>query len=207
MLWFTKFKNSYESDELNLNEESNRQLLLNIIIKSADIGHGAKALHLHKKFSRLIIEEFYNQGEMEAHHGLPVSKLCDRKEAVASSQKGFLGFLVVPMYEYLGKFLDSERFGENVISNLKANVSYWEEQIPVEEKNGVSDFMVETNGMFEQWRKKENKNLSPIITKYNIGKNSVLISQFPVKKLKNVNSLSERCIPVSSKNDSIVEEK
>jgi hypothetical protein len=52
MLWFTKFKNSYEADELDLNEESNRQLLLNIIIKSADIGHGAKKLHLHKRFSR-----------------------------------------------------------------------------------------------------------------------------------------------------------
>lgn len=36
------------------------------------------------------------------------------------------------MYEYLGRFLKSEKFETHVLSSLRANVKYWEEQIPVE---------------------------------------------------------------------------
>lgn len=181
MMWFTKFKNSFDADELDLNEESNRQLLLNIIIKSADIGHGAKKLHLHKRFSRLIIEEFYEQGVLEASRGFPVSKLCDKGEKVAQSQKGFLNFLVVPMYEYLGRFLKSEKFDANILNSLRTNVKYWEEQIPVEEKNGVTDFMLETNEMFENWARAPNKMISPLIKKFHLKKNSIIM-QIPTKK-------------------------
>jgi 3',5'-cyclic-nucleotide phosphodiesterase/cAMP-specific phosphodiesterase 4 len=67
-------------------------------IKSADIGHGAKTLKLHKVFSRRIIEEFYNQGNLEKQNGLPVSQLCDKTKSVAQSQLGFLNHLVMPLY-------------------------------------------------------------------------------------------------------------
>lgn len=46
--------------------------------QTGDIGHGAKGLELHKKWSRRIIEEFFQQGDMEHRSGFPVSPLCDR---------------------------------------------------------------------------------------------------------------------------------
>ncbi len=42
------------------------------------MSHGAKELGLHKKWSRRIIEEFYNQGDQERKLNIPVTPTCDR---------------------------------------------------------------------------------------------------------------------------------
>jgi hypothetical protein len=39
--------------------------LLKIGIKCADIGHAAKEVELHEKWTKMISEEFFNQGDME----------------------------------------------------------------------------------------------------------------------------------------------
>ena len=48
-------------------------------IKAADIGHAAKALDLHEKWTVLVCEEFFQQGDLEKKLGLPVSMYCDRE--------------------------------------------------------------------------------------------------------------------------------
>ena len=94
-----KFKNLLALGEFNMDDEPNRQLALSAALKCAgsnfffqtnqigeyfiDIGHGAKGLELHKKWSRRIIEEFFNQGDLELKHNMPISPLCDRKGDVA----------------------------------------------------------------------------------------------------------------------------
>jgi hypothetical protein len=47
-------------------------------IKAADIGHAAKSLDLHEKWTLLVCEEFYQQGDLEKQLHLPVSMYCDR---------------------------------------------------------------------------------------------------------------------------------
>lgn len=115
--WLTKFKAAVAEEELDMHKENDKNLVFNMVIKAADIGHGAKKIELHKKFSRLVLEEFYTQGRYEQMHGIPISKLCDRKESVSASQKGFLQYLVSPMYVALGNFLDSKEFDENLLAN------------------------------------------------------------------------------------------
>ena len=51
---------------------------MSVVLKCADVGHGAKELNLHKLWSRRIIEEFYNQGDLERKNKIPISPLCDR---------------------------------------------------------------------------------------------------------------------------------
>lgn len=58
---FSKFKNTVEAEEFSFDHEDNRLLFCSILIKASDIGHGAKVLNIHKRFSRMIIEEFYAQ--------------------------------------------------------------------------------------------------------------------------------------------------
>lgn len=48
-----------DSENLTLDNEVFRHLILQIIIKCSDIGHGAKELSLHCKWSSLIILEFF----------------------------------------------------------------------------------------------------------------------------------------------------
>ena len=97
----TKFKGI--ADHPNPNEEENRFLSMSIALKCADVGHGAKELTLHKKWSRRIIEEFYLQGDKEREHYIPVSPLCDRSGKVSNSQQGFISFICLPLFEAFDK--------------------------------------------------------------------------------------------------------
>lgn len=63
---------------------------------------------------------------------MTISKLCDRTQPIAPSQKGFLNFLVLPIFEYLGKFLNNEMFDENCLANVISNIKYWEKEIETE---------------------------------------------------------------------------
>ena len=115
--------------------------------------------------ARLVLEEFYQQGRYEQQHGLPISKLCDRKESISASQKGFLQFLVSPMYIALGNFLDSKEFDENLLNNQKNNIHYWEGQAEKEkDKKNMQEieFKVETNPMYNNFLKTMNTNQSPL---------------------------------------------
>ena len=59
----------------NLDE---RIRVLEVFIKAADIGHAAKKVELHEKWTYLVCEEFFQQGDLEKKLGLPVSMFCDR---------------------------------------------------------------------------------------------------------------------------------
>jgi hypothetical protein len=126
-LVLTNFKGL--SEVLSLNDENARTLTLSVIIKSADIAHGAKELPLHKKWSRRILEEFYLQGEKEKEFGLPVSQLCNKAEKVAKSQHGFLNFLVMPLFTAFDHKFFTDTMKKTVTAFLKENIAYWEEEI------------------------------------------------------------------------------
>ena len=46
---------------------SKKDLLLKMVIKISDIGHGSKLLSLHQKWSLRVSEEFYRQGDQGIH--------------------------------------------------------------------------------------------------------------------------------------------
>lgn len=56
-----------------------RLSIFEVAIKCADIGHAAKAVELHEKWTLLVCEEFFQQGDTEKKMGLPVSMYCDRE--------------------------------------------------------------------------------------------------------------------------------
>ena len=97
----SKYKELSNAENFDLTDENTKMRTLSIMLKCADIGHGAKTLELHKKWSRRIIEEFYRQGDNEIKHNLPISPLNDRKNSVSKSQEGFLVHIVLPLYEAL----------------------------------------------------------------------------------------------------------
>lgn len=52
-----------------------------------------------KKWTYLLFDEFFDQGDLEKEKGLPISMLCDRDNTnVAQSQPGFIGFVVMPLF-------------------------------------------------------------------------------------------------------------
>ena len=62
---------------------------LALILHCADISHPGKPWEIHHKWTSLLMEEFFRQGEMEKDLGLSFSPLCDRENTlVAESQIG-----------------------------------------------------------------------------------------------------------------------
>ncbi|XP_055632784.1 dual specificity calcium/calmodulin-dependent 3',5'-cyclic nucleotide phosphodiesterase 1A-like isoform X4 [Toxorhynchites rutilus septentrionalis] len=70
---------------------------LSLVLHCCDISHPAKRWDIHHKWTMLLLEEFFRQGDLEQELGLPFSPLCDRNNTlVAESQIGFIEFIVEP---------------------------------------------------------------------------------------------------------------
>ena len=110
-----------------LNKMEERLQVLEIIIKCGDIGHAAKCLDLHEKWTLLVCEEFFNQGDMEKALGQQVSMYCDRDTTdIAKSQSGFIANIVMPLFLSLNGYLDSVGIETYCLSQLRENKEHWD---------------------------------------------------------------------------------
>jgi len=126
------------ANKLTLSDDKFKLMSLQICLKCADIGHGAKTLELHKKWTNLITKEFFRQGDMERNRGIPVTPLCDRINVIVSkSQEGFLKVLVRPLFELWEEFVeqsasaDKKKDGLGIkicMRNIICNIEYWDNE-------------------------------------------------------------------------------
>ncbi|UXI15051.1 developmentally-regulated GTP-binding protein 2 [Sarcoptes scabiei] len=84
-----------------------KQKGLSYILHSADISHPSKIFSLHQRWTLLLMEEFFRQGDMERELGLAYSPLCDRNSTlIPQSQIGFIEFIVHPTMELCGDLIE-----------------------------------------------------------------------------------------------------
>ena len=111
----------------SIEDFEDKAMILSMSLKCGDLGHAAKSKLLHEKWSGLICEEFFRQGDIEKEKGLPVSTYCDRETTnIAKSQYGFLKNVCLPLYEVWCNFLRSEQITKNCLEQLKRNQEFWE---------------------------------------------------------------------------------
>ena len=115
------------------NKHSSKNLVAKDILigiaMCADIGHSTKAFAIHERWSTLIGEEFYRQGEREEELGRPVSAMCDKSEArhvYFNSQVGFLQFLAEPLFETMREVVGSK--GDECCTSLALNMQTWKDK-------------------------------------------------------------------------------
>lgn len=105
--------------------------ILSLVLHCCDVAHPSKPWLLHRHWTDLLLEEFFQQGDNEKELGLPYSPLCDRNNTlVAESQigtcwlgllsncfhwfnldcicgrAGFIEFIVEPTMAVMGDLLD-----------------------------------------------------------------------------------------------------
>ncbi|KAG5676141.1 hypothetical protein PVAND_005992 [Polypedilum vanderplanki] len=81
---------------------------MSLVLHCCDISHPAKKWDLHHKWTMLLLEEFFRQGDLERELGLPFSPLCDRNNTlVAESQIGFIEFIVEPSMAVCSDMLET----------------------------------------------------------------------------------------------------
>ena len=108
---------------LDMSKDEDKLLVMQMILKSGDLGHPSRVRHLHLTWSELITEEFFQQGDRERKNGMNVSAMMDRHTCnIVTSQIGFISFLVMPIYSAFSPYIGNDMYHMLV----KANLAMWE---------------------------------------------------------------------------------
>ncbi|CAG9314499.1 unnamed protein product [Blepharisma stoltei] len=125
--FLAQFKAKTLTGPKNIDKLEQRVDVLKLVIKSADVGHAAKTRDLHLKWSRLVCEEFFAQGDIEKSKNQQVSMYCDRETTdIPKSQAGFIRNIVLPLYEVLAGYFASPYIDESCLEQVKVNLLTWE---------------------------------------------------------------------------------
>lgn len=96
-----------------------------MVLHAMDISNPAKVLPLSDKWSDLLRQEFFLQGDEEKRLGLPISPLCDRETVrFASSQVGFFTIIVQPTFTLMAEL--QHRVKDVLLTHLQTNTEAWE---------------------------------------------------------------------------------
>ncbi|KAL4622844.1 cGMP-inhibited 3',5'-cyclic phosphodiesterase B [Arapaima gigas] len=118
---FNSKVNDVNSAGIDWGNENDRLLVCQVCIKLADINGPAKGRDLHLRWTKGIVNEFYEQGDEEASLGLPISPFMDRSSPqLAKLQESFITHIVGPLcnsYDAAGLlpgvWIDEERSDED----------------------------------------------------------------------------------------------
>ncbi|KAG2491707.1 hypothetical protein HYH03_009870 [Edaphochlamys debaryana] len=107
-------------------DEAQRLVSLQIALKAADLGHLGEELEVHKRWVRVLEEEFFRQGDREQELGLPISPLFDRtKQGVSKSQVGFYDFIALPLVHALASAFPG---AQPLLACYVSNYDHWRAQ-------------------------------------------------------------------------------
>lgn len=103
-----------------------RLVLMQMVIKCADVSHAAKPLALHYQWSKRVSEEFFAQGDRERDEGFPLSAICQRATVnVPESQCGFLDYVVRKPFTTLERFTGTTSLSTQYQRHIRENHDYW----------------------------------------------------------------------------------
>ncbi|KAI9189244.1 cAMP-specific 3',5'-cyclic phosphodiesterase 4D [Blastocladiella emersonii ATCC 22665] len=125
----TKFKNKVQGAGINVKDVKDRQLLMEIAIKCADVSNPTRPPQLSQKWTELVMAEFYLQGDIERARGIPISRFMDRQNpGVGKCQIGFIEFVVLPLYETWDAYIneDDQFLG---LQHLATNREFWKSYV------------------------------------------------------------------------------
>lgn len=95
-----------ETDSKPLDTDAERAVILNIMLHSADISNPCKQWRVARRWSDCILEEFFNQGDVEKADKLPISPNCDRETTDRTQiPLNFIDFIVAPIFVSLRQLL------------------------------------------------------------------------------------------------------
>jgi hypothetical protein len=148
-----KFKAKLNCSAFSFKNPEQRADVLKIFTKASDVGHAGKNIELHSKWTDLVCDEFFLQGELEKKLELPVSMYCDKdKTDLPKSQIGFIKNIVTPVYECIHLCFNSEAIKNNCLDQLEKNIQMWESHarrkrvmtLSVDSADGHSNYKVRT---------------------------------------------------------------
>jgi hypothetical protein len=124
-----KLTTKLDAGSLNMSEWNDTLLVMKLVLHAADVSNPSKDMLLYKRWTDLIMAEFFAQGDQERDLNLPVSPGYDRTAPIptAKMQAGFIHALCLPLYRAVGEIpgLDITF----CVSQLENNLASWHKDI------------------------------------------------------------------------------
>lgn len=124
-------------------EPEDRKFLCDVLLHCADVSNPARPWNICKKWSDLVCEEFYRQGDKETSLGLPISPNCNRATSSQPSLSiGFSDFVVKPLFVQVANMLPA--LADTAIKHLAINRDKWLELKDIETSGVASVALTST---------------------------------------------------------------
>jgi high affinity cGMP-specific 3',5'-cyclic phosphodiesterase 9 len=95
-----------------------------MLIKCSDISNEVRPKLVSEPWVDRLLEEFFHQSDTEKAAGLPTAPFMDRQKVTKSSaQVGFINFVMIPLYEALGKAMPNVE--EHIIAPIRSALEYY----------------------------------------------------------------------------------
>lgn len=109
---------------LNLADGEHRVLMMQMLLKVADISNVSRPFETADKWCDVLCEEFFRQGDNEKKQGIELtSPLNDRENSnKPKSQIGFYNFICIPLYQAVARAFPPLEVNLN---SVKANLEVW----------------------------------------------------------------------------------
>ena len=115
-------------------DEKDKQEYMDLVIHTADISNPTKIFDVYFKWAKLVVEEFYSQGDKEKKLGLKCT--CDRdKVTIYRNQIGFIDFIELPFFSLFVKAFPKLNFLLENLNNNKETILKKEEEHKKKEEN------------------------------------------------------------------------
>ena len=107
---------------------------MDLVIHTADISNPTKIFDIYFKWAKLVVEEFYAQGDQEKKLGLKCS--FDRtKVTIYKNQLGFIDFIELPFYSLVVKVFPKLDFLMTNLNDNKERIKKLEEEYNKDNKS------------------------------------------------------------------------
>lgn len=121
----SRFNARLAQGSLDLMKKNDLKLLLPMLLKLSDISNPFRPWDVAHRWSDLIVEEFFRQGEEERARHLAISPFMDRcNPQIAKSQTTFISWVVSPLLQSFQPVLNPEIM-EQLNSCLRFNEKQW----------------------------------------------------------------------------------
>ncbi|XP_053482525.1 high affinity cGMP-specific 3',5'-cyclic phosphodiesterase 9A [Ictalurus furcatus] len=117
----------------DFSNKDHRDVLMMIMIKVSDISNEARPMDVAEPWLDCLLQEFFNQSDMEKLEGLPVTPFMDRdKVTKPSSQTGFIRFVLFPLFIELANLFPC--LEQHIIDPVRKALDYYTEMEKALEK-------------------------------------------------------------------------
>eukprot|EP00762_Andalucia_godoyi_P001604 ANDGO_00246.mRNA.1 3' len=115
----SRFRTRLSAAQLGTDSKDDKNLLMNVILKCADISNVVRPFRVYEKWVRCLTAEFFNQGDAEKTLHIPVSPLMDRDTtSIPEMQFNFIEFVAGPLHRALAQEIPQLK---EVIQNMEFN--------------------------------------------------------------------------------------